>query len=394
MSAVVRNVVKAGLYLDSIVLMQLSVELEAAPGVEEAVLMIGSEPNKRIMADAGLLADAGREAGANDLIIGLRTGSEAEADAALVQAASLLERRGSTGAGASAELRPATIESATAQLADANLALISTPGVFAAREARKAIDRGLNVMIFSDNVPLEDELALKVEAGSRGLLVMGPDCGTAYIAGVPLAFANIIARGGVGVVAASGTGLQEVSVLLTRAGQGLSHGIGVGGRDLSDAIGGLSTLRAIDLQEADDATEHIMLISKPPGVRTAQRVYERLARCNKPVTLCLLGIDANEVPAGLGTVPTLKAAVERVLGGSADDSFDIDGLARQIRQSAGSARHWVHGLYAGGTLCAEAQVVFRAAGLAPASNAPIAGSVSADSGASHRLLDLGSDEYT
>ena len=398
MSGVVLNVVKPGLYLDSIVLMQLSVELEATPGVAEAVLMIGSEPNKRIMADAGLLADAGREAGANDLVIALRASSDADADHAVAQATALLERRGSSAGAAISEVRPASIDGAVAQAGDANLALISTPGVFAAREARKAITAGLNVMIFSDNVTLEDEVALKTEASARNLLVMGPDCGTAYIGGVPLAFANAISRGSVGVVAASGTGLQEVSVLLTRAGQGLSHGIGVGGRDLSDAVGGISSLRAIDLLDADPATGHIVFISKPPGQKTAARIYDRLARCSKPVTLCLLGIDAAEVPPGLHAVATLKAAVENALGSAIDVGFDLEQRARQIRESNrelnNGSRRRVHGLYAGGTLCAEAQVVFRASGLAVASNAPIAGSPDLAQGGEHKLIDLGSDEYT
>ncbi len=145
-------------------------------------------------------------------------------------------------------------------------------------------------MIFSDNVSLEDEVALKREASARGLLVMGPDCGTAILAGVPIAFANAVPRGNVGIVSASGTGLQEVSVLLARMGAGVSHGIGVGGRDLSDSVGGLTTLQSIDLLADDDRTAHIVLISKPPGAQTAKKVFARLSGCGKPVSVCMFGL--------------------------------------------------------------------------------------------------------
>jgi FdrA protein len=150
----------------------------------------------------------------------------------------------------------------------ANLALISVPGEFAPHEARRALERGLHVLLFSDNVPLEDEAALKRLASERGLLMMGPDCGTAIIAGTPLAFANVLPRGDIGIVSASGTGLQEVAALVARMGGGISHGIGVGGRDLDARIGALGTLAAIDALAADPATAKIVLISKPPAPKS------------------------------------------------------------------------------------------------------------------------------
>ena len=161
---------------------------------------------------------------------------------------------------------------------DANLALISVPGEFAAAEARKALRAGLHALIFSDNVPLEEELALKRVAREQGLLLMGPDCGTAIIAGTPLAFANAVPRGDIGIVSASGTGLQEVSCLIARMGRGMSHGIGVGGRDLDERVGALATLAAIDALEQDPATAHIVLISKPPAPRWQSRADARRAQ--------------------------------------------------------------------------------------------------------------------
>ena len=183
----------------------------------------------------------------------------------------------SGGGGRREGWNPRSLETALRALPSANLAIVSVPGEFAAREARRALERGLNVMLFSDNVPVEDEIALKALARERGLLMMGPDCGTAIVAGAPIGFANAVPRGDIGLIAASGTGLQEVACLIARAGGGISHGIGVGGRDLGAAVGGAMTLTAIDALDRDPATRRIVLISKPPDPATAGRIAERIA---------------------------------------------------------------------------------------------------------------------
>ena len=203
------------------------------------------------------------------------------------------------------------------------------PGEFAATEARRALERGLHVMMFSDNVSLADEVALKRLAVERGLLLMGPDCGTAIIGGAPIAFANVLPKGDVGLISASGTGLQEVSCLLARAGRGVSHGIGVGGRDLSEEVGGLMTLAALDALEADPATRHIVIISKPPARSVADRIGQRVAGCRKPVTLCLLGEGDM----------TLSIAAEQVIGHK---------LAALPAASAKARKGWLRGLFCGG----------------------------------------------
>ena len=369
-SAVVVNEVRRGFYLDSVALMRLSGDLATLPGVEDAVAMIGTPPNLEIMREAGLLAPAGEAAGPNDLVVAVRAGDESAAAAALCRARNALERK-STPSG-SGRWRPRTLDGALDRMGDANLVLISTPGVYAVREARRALDRGLNVMLFSDNVPLGSERALKARAHARGLIVMGPDCGTAYVAGTPLAFANVVPRGRVGVIAAAGTGLQEVAVLLARAGAGVSHGIGVGGRDLSDAVGGVSTLDAIDLLASDAGTDHLILISKPPGPRTARAVFERLAAAGKPCTAVVFGTDDGGIealpPAGPVLVPTLKAAVERATGCAIAADYDAGAVARDAAAQLGPGRCALRGLFCGGTLAAEAYTVLTAAGLDVTSN--------------------------
>ncbi len=374
--SVVVNRVRRGFYADSVALMRISRSVSAVSGVEEASLMIGTPANRDLLAGSGLLAEEGKKAQADDLIIALRATNQAGADAALQEADKLLAG-GQSNAAQGRVQAVRSFGSALAMRPEANLALISVPGEFAAAEARRALERGLHVMMFSDNVPVEEEIALKRLALSKGLLLMGPDCGTALISGAPIAFANVVPRGDVGLISASGTGLQEVSCLLARAGRGVSHGIGVGGRDLSEEVGGLMTLAAFDALEADPGTRHIVIVSKPPAQSVADRIHARVARSTKPVTLCLLG-------AG-GT--TLASATEKVLGHALPQ-----GALPEVQKRPG----WVRGLYSGGTLCNEAQIVLLGAGLKVSSNVPVPGATETTKLEmdAHTLIDLGDDDYT
>jgi FdrA protein len=374
--SVVVNRVRRGFYADSVALMRISRSLSLLPGIEEASLMIGTPANRELLIRSGLLDGEGEGAQADDLVVAVRAIDVSAANAALGEVDKLLAGGQSQAAqGGFPAVRG--LAAALTTLPEANLALISVPGEYAAAEARRALERGLHVMMFSDNVSIEEEIALKRLAAGKGLLLMGPDCGTALIGGAPIAFANAVPRGDVGLISASGTGLQEVSCLLARAGRGVSHGIGVGGRDLSDDVGGLMTLVAFDALEADPATRHIVVISKPPGKVIAERIQARVAKSAKPVTLCLLGA------AGM----TLTRAVETVLG----RPLDKGGVSANPSRAG-----WLRGLYSGGTLCNEAQIVLMAAGIGVKSNVPVpgAGETAVLEGESHTLIDLGDDEYT
>ncbi len=391
MSRDVINEVRRGFYLDSVALMRLSRTVADLDGVEEAALMMGTPANKQIMSNAGLLSASGAAAEAGDLVLGIRAESPAAAAAARDQAVALLDapRRRGESPGAAA-WRPRTIRAAVASAPESNLALISVPGDFAAAEARKALRRGLHVMIFSDSVSVEDEVALKSEAREVGRLLMGPDCGTAIINGVPLAFANKVPRGSIGLIGASGTGMQEISCLIARGGGGISQAIGVGGRDLSEAVGGITTLMALDALDADSETAHIVLVSKPPSAGVAARVMERIGASDKAFTVCFIGAEECHLPENAFLATTLKAAAENALGGTEIGAgFDASGGSLERRKGRAV------GLFAGGTLSAEAQVVFLEAGQPIASNAPIPGVASLDrANAGHFMIDLGADEYT
>ena len=391
MSSILRSAVRRGFYVDSVALMRLSRTISAMGGVEEAAVMMGSPRNMEVLESAGLLSDETHAAGPDDLVIALKASSEPAARAAMAAAEEMLRRPHAAAAGgATAVWRPRTLRSAVAAMPDAKIALISVPGAFAAAEAQKALRQGLHVMIFSDNVPLEDEVAIKAEARARGLLVMGPDCGTAIVNGLPLGFANRVPRGSIGVIGASGTGMQEVICLIARGGGGISHALGVGSRDLSEAVGGVSMAMAVDALDHDPATERIVLISKPPSAVVMKRLFARLEHSSKRFVACFIGAGDIEVPDNVTLAPTLKLTAEAALGAPVDADFEPE------RRLSGRCSGEVFGLFTGGTLCAEAQLIFLSKGKAVASNVPVPGAatVAGLTGAGHRMIDLGADEYT
>jgi FdrA protein len=396
MSAYVLNEIRKGFYLDSVALMRLSREIASATGVVEAALMMGTPSNQAIMRNAGLL-DGDVSAQGNDLILAIKAESEAAARAALADAQKALDKPKTASSGEAA-WRPRSIAAAVKAAPDANLALISVPGEFAAAEARKALNRGLHVLMFSDNVAISDELSLKQQARDAGLLMMGPDCGTAIIGGAPLAFANRVKRGRIGIIGASGTGTQEVSCLVSEAGEGISHAIGVGGRDLKQEIGGITTLMAIDAFDADPETECVVLISKPPHPDVAKSVLARIAKSPKAYTICFIGAAPVELPPNARLAATLKEAAEKTLGSGRRIGGQFDAMAiapRLARRRKAAGR--VEGLFAGGTLCAEAQVILAAGGRKVASNAAVPGVAYLDATEAvgcDRIVDLGADEYT
>lgn len=378
------NLVRKGTYLDSVALMRMSRTIAAMPDVIECGMMMATPANKRIMADAGVLGTEGESASPGDLVIALSAKDAASAEMALLEAKALLDKPKTAGAGAAA-WAPRTLRAAVQMDPAANLALISVAGAFAAAEGRKALARGLNVLMFSDNVSIADEVTLKQMAREKGLLMMGPDCGTAIINGMPLGFANVVPSGDIGIVGASGTGIQEVSCLIANYGGGISHAIGTGGRDLKAEVGGITTLMAIDLLDADPGTRHIVIISKPPADTVAAKVLERVARSNKTFTVCFLGASPS-VPVNAKAARTLEDAAFRALGKSAPPT------PRQERLS--DKRPSIRGLFAGGTMCAEAQAIMIEHNLAVTSNVPIPGASKDAPNAFAHLLDLGDDDYT
>ncbi|EFG64374.1 hypothetical protein [Streptomyces sp. SPB074] len=309
------NAVHKDLYADSVALMRLAATLTEVPGAETVSLVMGTPANKEVLTASGLLTGDGAAARPNDLLLAVR-GTREAADAVFARAVTALrDDTPEPGAGTGGEEEPPTRSLATAP-PGTDLAVISVPGAHAAAETRKALRAGMHAFVFSDHVDLADEAALKAEATARGLLVMGPDCGTPVVAGVPLGFANAVRPGPVGLVGASGTGLQQVACLLDARGSGVSHVLGTGSRDVSREVGGATMLAALGLLAADPATERIVFVSKPPDPGVARRVLARAAECGKPVVACFLGWDG-PVPEGVVRAGTPAGAAEAAAPGDA-----------------------------------------------------------------------------
>jgi len=394
--AVLQTVVRRGAYYDSVTLLKVQLALRDMDGIEEAGVVMATPHNQQILADNGLLTPEARDAGPDDLVVVVRAVDEARAAEALGRLDELLARRvESSGV---STYRPKTLRSALRTQPGTNLALISVPGRYAAGLARECLDAGLSVFLFSDNVPLDQEIDLKRQAAEKGLLVMGPDCGTALVGGVGLGFANVVRRGPVGVVAASGTGLQEVSVLLHRYGTGVSHGLGTGGRDLSDAVGGASFRAALAALAADPGTEIIVLISKPPSPQVAAAVLADARAAGKPVVVHFLGEQRRGRQDNLHFAATLRetAAVAAALAGSRQAPERIQaGDVPQFRFAPG--QRYLRGLYSGGTLCYEAVALLASRLGHPWTNTPLDAAYKMDGLGPSRedtLLDLGDDAFT
>lgn len=386
-------------YVDSVLLMAATRAMTESDGVEWAGAVMGTPANLEDLAARGVAVP---EARANDLVLAVVAAASDAAAAALAageKAVAAAATEGGDAAGAAGEQEaPRTLEDAAVRLAGANVAIVSVPGPYAALEAHRGLSAGLHVLLFSDNVPVADEVALKRRAADLGLLVMGPGAGTAVLGGTGLGFANAVRRGRVGIVAAAGTGAQEVMCLLDRWGEGISQAIGVGGRDLSEAVGGTMAKAGLGALAADPLTEVILLVSKPPSPGVAEAVLA--AAPGKPMVAALVGLEAPvPAPAGVSVTTTLEAGVLRTLRGLGDEPVDPGaGLGEVVAgtlEGLDPGRRAVLGLFSGGTLAYESMVVMTRH-LGPIySNAPLdhACSLPAPAGA-HVCLDLGEEEFT
>jgi FdrA protein len=381
----VRSVaLRSGVYADSVRLMQVSRDVAARDGVTAVLVAMATPLNLELAANMGLAPDG--DTSPEQLLIAIRAEDDDALAAALAAVdAALAERERSTGPATVVPQR--TIGAGLDELGSEGpaLAIVSVPGQYAVAEAADAIAAGRSVLVFSDGVPVEHEVALKRAAHDAGVLVMGPDCGTAIVSGVALGFANVVRPGPVGLVAASGTGAQQISCLLDMAGVGVSHVLGVGGRDLSEAVGGLATLDALAALDADPATERVMLVSKPPAPSTAAAVADAAAGLSVPVRSAVLSPET----------PDLTAAVEGLL---ADMGMDVPTWpSRPGPAEAAVPGATLKGFYSGGTLADEAMLIAAPVLGDIRSNTPLKPELDLGtdlSASGHVVIDFGDDALT
>lgn len=375
-----------GNFQDSVTLMVLSRDLSALPAVTRVSVMMGTSANKDVFRETGLWHDLLAEAAANDIciVVDVENDDDAVADRIVTE---VRDRLADLAKGARKALYTVARSWRRAREANpkANLALISVAGQYAHRLAREALEGGLDVMIFSDNVGIDQERDLKTFARDHGRLVMGPDCGTAIVGGAPLAFANRVPSGPIAVVGASGTGIQELTCQIARRGLGITHALGLGGRDLSEAIGGISAETALDLVAADPATRVVAFVSKPPAAAVRAKLLEKMAGLGKPVVALFLGDRPGRRDFGaLHLARTLDEAAALAV-----ELAEIDALVRDLPRPK---THGIRGLYTGGTLAGEA------AGLLAEALDLVADATHAEGfmlrTEHHRIIDLGDDVHT
>lgn len=364
-----RLVVRRGTYHDSVALMLASRDAEDVHGVDFAAAIAATPLNLALLAEQGF--ELPEDLGPNDLVVAIRAVDDDAADAAERSVEDRLSERMRPGTAGSADIPARSIRGAARRNTDLNLAFVSVPGRFAAYEVAEALGAGLHVFCFSDGMSLDDEAALKRRAIDRRLLFLGADCGTAIVDGVGFGFANVVAQGPIGIIGASGTGIQQVICLLDAAGVGISHALGVGGRDLSAEVGGIMAAHCLEVMGKDASTEVIVVLSKPPDRNVAEHIADAAARTGKPAVLGFLraGGDPDLIvaPGGVEITSSLEdaAVIAAQLAGGRVDTHDADSPSRVTPGK-------IRGLFGGGSLCFEA--------------AAFAGSGD--------FVDFGADEYT
>lgn len=388
------GLIKKNTYQDSVNLMLLSSKLSNLEGINNVSIMMGTPANKDIFKSTGMYAPEFEEARPNDICIAIDTDDENEVQRLADELDVSIKELSAKSSGSKLAVSR-TLDGALNNLPDANLALISLPGEYVFKEADRLLDKDINTFIFSDNVSIEDERRLKEKAHGKGLIVMGPDCGTGIISNIPLAFANVVPKGNIGIVGASGTGIQEVTSVIARKGGGISHAIGIGGRDLSEEIGGISAIDALRMLNEDENTDVIVFISKPPAPSVKEKVIETFRTLNKKVIALFLGEKPGKSEDNISYVWTLEEAGYEALitaksfGSHSSNLEDVLGKLDVIKKNTKQRK--IHGYYGGGTLAGEAAILLKDYFDIHDSKDPEGYMLDFEG---HEIIDFGDDKYT
>lgn len=347
-----KTLIYKNMYQDSVRLMLLSQNIKKLKGINECSAVMATTNNLDILRIAGLLTEEAKTASPDDIVIVIQGDTQQALIDGETYAKDDLDGKHRIKNQLEESITVKSIKSAKKLMEDINVALISIPGKYAAEIAHKALDENINPMIFSDNVTLEDELLLKQRANDKGLIVMGPDCGTSIISGISLAFGNKVSSGNVGIVGASGTGIQEIISLLDLNNVGISHAIGTGGRDLNPAIGGISTLKGIEMLRFDKQTEYIVIVSKPAEEEILLKIEEAVQNSGKPAVIIMVGMDLSKVTNKNKIMysDSLKGGVQNLMGQYINKPYKEENKILNISNNCDN----LYGLYTGGTLAYEA----------------------------------------
>lgn len=375
------GLVKRNTYQDSVNLMLLSSKLSSMDGVSKVSIMMGTPANKDIFKNTNMYSVEFDTANPNDICIAVESEDSSMVSVVELELDKFISELSLSSRGSNI-IKVRSLDTAIKKMDNTNLALVSIPGEYVFDEGNRLLDKGLNLFIFSDNVSMEEERKLKDKANEKGLIVMGPDCGTGIISKTPLAFTNVVNKGNIGVVGASGTGIQEVTSLITRLGGGISHAIGIGGRDLALEIGGISAMKALELLEYDDSSELIVFISKPPAKEVKEKIVSKFKTMNKIVVALFLGDGQMEREDNVYFANTLEETaylslyLSKKFGSSKNNLEKILGKLEIIKKNPNQRQ--IHGYYGGGTLAGESKNILKEGML----------------NSKHKIIDFGDDQYT
>jgi succinyl-CoA synthetase alpha subunit len=404
----ITGIIKKGEYFDSVSIMLVAKQLSGFKEIIDSAVLMGTKENISVLKSSGLLVPEFQDAGEMDLLVVFKTEENADVPSLLKSVDKLLKP--DKDMSNNNNLNPSSLDGAVNALPGANLSMISIAGRYAGDVAMKSLQLGLNVMLFSDNVPLEKEIELKSFANEKGLFVMGPDCGTAIINGIPLAFANVVNRGNIGIVGASGTGLQEVSCIISNSGCGVSQAIGTGGRDVKKEVGGIMFIQSLKALADDKNTDVILLVSKPPAKEVIEKIKIEVSKINKPVVSVFLGSSPEllfgtkihaaltlEEAAFLSVALAKNEHVASVKEMSSSQGLEIKELANKESSKLSPGQIYLRALFSGGTFCDETQLICNELLTDVFSNTPVGNAKKLkDSNISekHTIIDLGDDEFT
>ena len=388
-----KTIVKKGSYHDSVVLMLLTNQISTIEGVKKVSIMMATPANKDIYRQSGLSTEELEGASANDMVVVADVDDEGILDVIMQEVEEFFKKQSTSESEKKGAESVKSWDKALKKLPDANLAVISIPGAYAALEADRALDEGMNVFMFSDNVTLEDEIKIKQKAHEKGLAVMGPDCGTGIIQGVPIAFTNNVTPGSIGIIGASGTGIQELTTIIDRLGEGVKNAIGTGGRDLSTEVGGITMMDMIEAMESDDSVKVLIIISKPPAKEVRDRISDRLSNFKKPVVTLFLGEKPEYHEENFYHAYTLDEAARLAVGlvrGEEIKEGTVDVDASKF--FGAEEKKTIKAYYSGGTLAGEAAMLIKDALNLKVPPQKAEGFMLKTDG--HIVVDLGDDVYT
>ena len=388
-----KTIVKKGSYHDSVVLMLLTNQISTIEGVKKVSIMMATPANKDIYRQSGLSTEELESASANDMVVVADVDDDAILDVIMEEVEEFFKKQSTSEGDKKGAESVKSWDKALGKLPDANLAVISIPGAYAALEADRALDEGMNVFMFSDNVTLEDEIKLKQKAHEKGLAVMGPDCGTGLIQGVPIAFTNNVTPGAIGIIGASGTGIQELTTIIDRLGEGVKNAIGTGGRDLSTEVGGITMMDMIEAMESDDSVKVLIIISKPPAKEVRDRISDRLSNFKKPVVTLFLGEKPEYHEENFYHAYTLDEAARLAVGLVRGEEIKEGKVDVDDSQFFGAEeKKTIKAYYSGGTLAGEAAMLIKDALNLKVPPQKAEGFMLKTDG--HIVVDLGDDVYT